>query len=385
MRLFPKYILTALLPLICLLMPCSCGDRAAATPDNADTVRMKHASLLHICRTDSFVVCDVENPWKRGEMLQRYILVDRDKPLPQTLPDGTLLRTPLRRAVAFSSVHGSLLCELGARGSLCGLCDVPYIINRDLLDDIRSGRLADMGAAHMPDAEKLIAAQPDALLVSPFAGAGYGVLERLGIPLIECADYMETSPLGRAEWMRFFGMLFGREDVAEDIFGKVETEYLQLAAAAGENPAMPKLLVDNVQSGTWYVPCGQSTMGVLFRDAGAEYIFSYIEGSGSQTLAPESVLRRGRSADLWLIKYGAAQDITYESLAADFPLYRELKPWKERRTFGCNVSDTPFFEETPFHPERLLRDISLIVSHHSAAPSGNTSWTDSLRYFKPLK
>lgn len=385
MRLPTKYILTALLPAVLLSVPLSCRNRAAADDGAADTVRLSYASLLHICRSDSFVVCDVENPWKRGEALRRYVLVGRDKPLPHTLPDGTLLRTPLDRAVAFSSVHGSLLCELGARASLCGVCDVPYIINKDLLDDVGSGRLADMGAAHQPDVERLIAARPDALLVSPFAGVGYGALERLGIPLVECADYMETSPLGRAEWIRFFGMLFGKEDVAENIFGKVEREYLQLADRAGKYSARPTLLVDNVQSGTWYVPCGQSTMGVMFRDAGANYVFSYLEGSGSQTLSPETVLRRGRDADLWLIKYGAAQDISYESLAAAYPLYRELKAWKRRSTFGCNVSKTPFFEETPFHPERLLRDIASIVYHNIPGTSSDMSWTDSLRYFKPLK
>jgi iron complex transport system substrate-binding protein len=195
---------------------------------------------------------------------------------------------------------------------------------------------------------------------------------------------METSPLGRAEWMRFFGILFGKEDAAEEIFSQVEKEYLMLAEKSGKLSVRPTLLVDNVQSGAWYVPCGQSTMGVLFRDAGANYVFSYLDGSGSQTLSPETVLQHGRNADLWIIKYGAPQDISYESLAADFALYRELKAWKERNVFGCNVSKTPFFEETPFHPERLLRDITSIVAHSASKSAKDKSWTDSLRYFKPL-
>lgn len=379
-----RHITLALFFVAALFLSFSCKNSVSIGAETADTLQFKYASLLHISRNDSFMVCDIENPWQRGHLLHRYIIVGKDQPLPKTLPEGTLLRTPLDRTVAFSSAHASLFYELGARDRLCGLCDIAYIQNDTLLHDVQSGRLADMGAAHQPDIEKLISARPEALFVSPFAGVGYGALERLGIPLIECADYMETSPLGRAEWMRFYAILLSEEDTAKDIFLQVEKEYQMLADKSEKKSDRPALLVDNVQSGVWYVPCGKSTMGVLFRDAGANYLFSYLDGSGSQTLSPETVLRRGKNADLWIIKYGAPQDISYESLAADFALYRELKAWKERKVFGCNVSKTPFFEETPFHPERLLQDISYIVAHSASKSAREKSWTDSLRYFKPL-
>ena len=380
-----KHLLTLLLLAASIFFLWACQDSKVAPAAKTDSLRLSYASLLHISLNDSFTICDVENPWHRGALLRRYILVAKDRPLPQHLPEGTLLRTPLERVVAFTSVHASLLCELQARSSLCGLCDVSYILNKELLSDVSCGKLPDMGAAHQPDVEKIIAARPEALLVSPFAGVGYGALERTGIPLIECADYMETSPLGRAEWIRFYGMLVGKDTLAENIFRQVETEYLHMAEKSKTTTHRPSLLVDNIQSGAWYVPCGQSTMGIMFRDANAQYLFSYLEGSGSQTLSPETVLKRGRNAQLWLIKYGAPEDITYQSLAADYPLYRHIKAWQDRRVFGCNVSEIPFFEQTPFHPELLLRDICSIVAHTAEDKGTDTSWTDSLRYFKPLK
>lgn len=380
---YPTLPVRAALPvfLLSLLMACGSPD----TPDVAGTpVTFRHASLLRVQRTDSFTVCDVMNPWREGTLLHRYVLVPRArKQLPSSLPEGTLVRTPLRRAVAFSSVHASLLCDLGAAESLCGVCDYDYIVRDDLRKAVAEGRMADMGAAHLPDAEKIVAARADALLVSPFENAGYAGVEGFNIPLIECADYMETSPLGRAEWMRFYGLLFGCEARADSIFRSIEAAYNNLAAEAANAPARPRLLVDNIQGGAWYVPGGSSTMGRIFRDAGADYCFDYLPGSGSVTLSFETIFSKARNADIWLIKYGAATDLTYAQMAADYAPYREFRAWRERRIWQCNVSHTPFFEDTPFHPERLLADLVRIFHPDFGMPTDSAATAP--HYFTPMQ
>ena len=361
----------------------ACGSPHAPEVDGSP-VTFRHASLLRVQRTDSFTVCDVMNPWRKGTLLHRYILVPRTRgKLPATLPEGTLVRTPLRRAVAFSAVHASLLCDLGATESLCGLCDYDYIVRDDLRKAVAEGRMADMGAAHLPDAEKILATGADALLVSPFENAGYAGVEGLDIPLIECADYMETSPLGRAEWMRFYGLLFGAETRADSIFRNIEAAYNALAAKASSAPSRPRLLVDNVQGGVWYVPGGSSTMGRLFRDAGADYCFAYLPESGSVTLSFETIFSKARDADIWLIKYGATTDLTYAQMAADYAPYSEFRAWRERRIWQCNVSHTPFFEDTPFHPERLLADLVRIFHPDLGVPTDTD--TPTPRYFTPMQ
>lgn len=339
----------------------ACNRQAPADVAGTRPVTLKYARLLHLAEADSFTLCDVLNPWREGTVLHRYVLVPAASPLPSKLPQGTLLRTPLRRAVAFSSVHASLLRDLGCLDRLCGLCDTAYVVLPALRQALRAGQIADMGAALQPDRERLAAADPDALLVSPFQNAGYGGLEQLNVPLVECADYMEASPLGRAEWMRFYGRLFGCTARADSLFANIAATYEQLQAEAAKAPTRPTVLVDHMQSGTWYVPGGRSTMGQLYADAGARYLFSDLQQAGSVSLSFETVLARARDADFWFTKYGAARDLTYATLAADYPPYRQFRAWQTHRIYQCNVSRTPYFELAPFRPDLLLRDVVSIV------------------------
>lgn len=357
----------------------SCGGAALSRSEGgADTVGLRYASLLAISRADSFTVCEVRNPWKPGTLLHRYVLVPRGSRLPSRRPDGTVVRVPLGRAVAFSSVHAALVADLGEARRLCGLCDVSYVVRPDLRRAVDEGRWLDMGAAHRPDVERIVGQKADALLVSPFENASYGGVEKLGVPLIECADYMETSPLGRAEWMRFYGILFGCEAKADSLFAVVERGYNALKAKAAAARTKPALLIDCMQGGTWYVPGGNSTMGRLYVDAGADYLFSDRPESGSVPLPFERVYRRGAEARLWLIKYGAAADYTYAGLRRDYAPNAGFRAWKERRIYGCNVSRKAFFEDASFRPDRLLRDVVAVV-HPELLPGYRPVWFEPLR------
>lgn len=343
------------------LLCAACSRPSAPDVEGARPVKLQYARLLRIAEADSFTLCDVLNPWREGTVLHRYVLVPAAAPLPSRLPQGTVLRTPLRRAVAFSSVHASLLRDLGCLSQLCGVCDTAYVVLPALRRALRTGRIADMGAALQPDRERLVAAGPDALLVSPFQNAGYGGLEQIGVPLVECADYMEASPLGRAEWMRFYGRLFGCTARADSLFAGIAATYEQIKAKAEKAPTRPTVLVDHMQSGTWYVPGGQSTMGQLYADAGARYLFSDLRQAGSVSLSFETVLARAKDAEFWFTKYGAASDLTYSALAADYPPYRQFRAWQKHRIYQCNVSQTPYFELAPFRPDLLLADVVSIV------------------------
>jgi len=363
--------------LLTALLLCACGHRTDAPGDQADTVAFRHAALLRVERTDSYAVADVRDAWHAGKLLHRYILVPRSRPLPARLPEGTLVRTPLRRAVAFTSVHAGLLAELGRTEALCGVCDAEYITLPAVKEAMARGEIADLGPAMRPATERIIAAKADALLVSPFENAGYGAIGKLGVPLIECADYMETSALGRAEWMRFFGLLFGCEARADSLFGEVESRYRALSRRALGCKSRPTLLCDRKDGAAWYVPGGESTLGKLYADAGARYLFADRRTSGSVPLSFETVYATAREADLWLLKYGHTESLDYELMRRDFAPYARFRPWRERRIFACNTFKTPYYEETPFHPERLLADIVAIL-HPEALPGHR------LRYYKPL-
>ena len=198
---------------------------------NADTAEvkgkrlgMRHSSLLSLVECDGYTVVDVDNPWGEG-LLQRYILVPEENVLPASLPDGTLLRTPVRRALLFSGVHTALFEELGVAEYIKAVCDAGYVYSKITAAAIAEGRVVDCGSSLDVNLERVAEASPDAIFVLPFENGGYGKLDRLRIPLVECADYMESSPLGCAEWVRFYGRLVGKGD-------KYDTEWQRMIAMA---------------------------------------------------------------------------------------------------------------------------------------------------------
>lgn len=360
------------------LLLTGCAGKQAETIQGAKDGGIQYAQLLKIEHADSFTVCDVMDAWNKGRTLHRYILIPRSAPMPTQCPKGTVVRTPLERAVAFTSVHGSLLCDLGAMKQLCGVCDYDYIMRPELRQAVTSGKLANMGMSTQPDLEKMIASHADALLVSPFQNASYGGIEKLNIPLIECADYMEATPLGRAEWMRFFGLLFGREATADSLFKIVEKNYTELTATVQKTTTRPTLLIDQKQGGAWYVPGGKSYLGSLYKDAGANYCFANNAESGSVSLSFETVFQKAHAADLWLIKSGGPTDLTYKQLQQDFAPNAQFKAFQEHHIWYCNSMKVPYFEEAPFHPDFLLKDL-IKIFHPEILPDYQT------RYFFPMK
>ena len=357
--------LCCLLLLAAGLVFAGCVDKGGALQEDggADSLAFRYATLLKVYHAGEADVVVIRNPWKPGAELHRYVLVARElgDVDADELPRGTLVRTPLSKAAIFSSVHLSLLQDLDALGSVLGVCDLEYVQNSAVHAGVAEGVIRDMGSGMNPNVELIVAGGTDGLLVSPFENAGYGALEQTGIPLIECADYMEVSPLARAEWMRLYGRLFGRAAEADSMFLRVEEEYLRLKQMAATVAVRPTVMCDMLQGAAWYVPGGRSTMGQVYQDAGADYLFQDRAEAGSLALGQEEVLSCAVDADVWFLKYGQSQDYTYAGLRKENPLYAEFAPYKRHRIYGCNTLRVPFYDVEPFHPDLLLADIISIL------------------------
>ncbi len=359
LRRFLKHSAACLLVAAVVLASCV-GERVEVC--NRKGIDFRYATLLRGERTDSFVRIDVLDPWDTSQVAMTYVLVPRSHNVPTALPHGTLVRTPLQRLVAFSAVHASLCNELGRLSHVSGVCDAEYVGSAALKKALHNGTLRNFGSAMQPSTEQIIQAGADALLISPFRDRVPGPAERLGIPVIACADYMEASPLARAEWVKFFGLLLNCESTADSIFARVEKTYNDLKATAAHVKQRPTLMIDLKTGPVWYVAGGRSTMGTLYHDAGLTYQFADNAERGSVALDFEQVFSRCAQSEYWLIKYGEATDKTYASLLLDEPRYRHFRPWRERHIACCNTLRTPYYEETPFHPERLLSE--LIYTFH---------------------
>ncbi len=366
------YLITVL-----FLSACS-GKGGTAAVSTGDTIKLKYADNLTLIDYKEYKVAQLRNPWDTTKVLHTYILIDKTKPEPQNLPEGTIIRTPLSKAVVYSAVHCSLLKQLGALKGIGGICDLKYIKMQEIHDGCRKGTIVDTGDGMNPDIEKIIDLHPDAIMLSPFENSGgYGRVEKLNIPIIECADYMETSALGRAEWMRFYGMLFGKQAQGDSLFTNVEKEYLSLKKQAVNALPKPSVICDLKSGSAWYMPGGKSTTAGIYADAGGDYVFKSENHSGSVPLAFETVFDKGQNADFWLIKYNQPANMTYRQLAKEYRPYSGFRAFKQHQVYGCNTNTVPFYEESPFHPDYLLKD--LIKIFHPTLFDGY-----QLRYFTKL-
>ena len=430
-----------------LMAACQGGKTAAADAEAGDTLEMKYAKLLTIVKhgdgeesSDAAEGIDyqyaeaiIANPWKAGTMLHRYILIPKGEEgdkmvtmLARRRSTGArcttdTVRTPVERSAVFIAPHCQLMYELGCQQAIRGVCDLNYINIPDVrkraasagkasAGNASSGNafagngssgnasaqnsIVDCGSSMAPDIERIIALKPEAILVSPFENSGgYGKLDKLRIPLIEAADYMESSPLGRAEWMKFYGMLFGRaknisttaagkaseaaagkaseatlpascELRADSLFAQIEKEYLKLKAEAGKLPKGLSILTERKTGNVWYVPGGQSTIGILLKDANARYIFSDDKHSGSLPMSPEQILAKGSQVDVWAFKYFGGAPLSQVQLLQEYDGYKALAAFNRGNIYQVDTSMVPYFELTSFHPELLLREF-IILAHGS--------------------
>lgn len=373
------YTFFSALVALSFLISCKNGN-ARLSETGGDTVRMDYARNLSMVEFDGYTVVKIRNPWDTALVLHEYILLPEGAEVPAAMSGkASVVRVPLKSSVVYSSVHNSLLCELGAGDAVAGVCDVRYIHLPELARRIEAGEVADCGNSMSPDIERMIQLMPGAILLSPFENSnGYGKLSQIGVPIVECADYMESSPLGRAEWMKFYGRLYGKSERADSLFNVTERDYLAVKALADSADFRPKVLMDRVYGGAWNVPGAYSTMGRFIEDAGGCNIFDGYKVSGSVGLAPEQVFYKAGDADVWLVRYAGEKEMTLRRLGEDNAIYRNLMPFKNKSVYGCNTAYRHFYEEVPFHPQWLLTE--LIELFHPELSADKTA----SRYFSRM-
>ena len=374
-----KFLLSAHIGLsVLLLSACGGGGKTSSALGQEEIIPLKYAENLTLVKGDGYTEARLRNPWDTTKVLHTYILVEKDKPMPDHLPPGTIVRTPLSKALVYTGVHCALIHELGMVKSIGGICELQYIKVPEIIEGCRKGTIVNAGEGTNPDIEKIIDLHPDALLLSPYENSGgHGQVEKLKVPIIECADYMETSALGSAEWIRFYGLLFHQSAKADSIFAIVEKNYNELKALASSQAKKPKVMCELKSGSAWYVPGGRSTTGKLYKDAGGDYLFDSYPNSGAVPLSFETVFDKAQDADVWLMKYNQASDKTLSGIREDYSPYANFKAFKERNVYGCNTGYQTYYEDFPFHPDLVLKDL-IKIFHPSLLPEYE------LKYFSKL-
>ena len=382
---FPSAVVLVVVFVVALMSLSGCRKSRLSTSDAVgDTIPLRYAQNLTMVRYSDGILVELKDPWHEGRILHRYWLTEDSNSKPSTIlsPLSSLhsplstIKFPLQRSVVFNTAHASLIGMLNATDRIAGVADLKYMLLPDVQRRVQQGEIVDCGNSMSPDIEQIVSLHADAILLSPFENSGgYGRLEKLGIPIIECADYMETSPLGRAEWMRFYGLLFGCSQQADSLFSMVEHAYCALRDSVSTSAPL-KILTERLTGSTWYVPGGKSTMGRLIADAGATYAWADDDHSGSLALSFETVLSKSGNADVWLMNTSSSQPFTYESLAAEHHGYTQFKAFRDRNIYFINTLQVPYFEEVSFRPDLLLRDYITMLHPNPQHPP--------LRYFQKM-
>ena len=350
----------------------SCRPSAQTTADAStalDTVRLHEAKGFRIVHHASFTQVDVYDPWNHLELGRRYYLVRSDSV--STPSDGYRLRVPLTSMAIASCTHVGFADVLGHTDAITGCCSPELIYNRQVRDGAAQGRIMNLGDAFAIQTEALVGLRPQAIMVN-----GYGTkdeqterLDQMGVIQIVNNEWIEQTPLARAEWVKFVAAFFCEEELADSLYDIVEQDYHRLAQAiASFDSPKPTVLSGNNFRGTWYLPSGTTYMGHLFHDAGADYRYAGDTTNGSLPLSVETIVREFSDADVWV----GAPTQTLSQLRNQDQKHTLFRAYKTGRVYNFLLRSLPdgandYWEQGVVRPDLILQDLAKIFYPDSLA------------------
>lgn len=291
----------------------------------------------------------VYNPWEKGKLLASFDLV-------KGKPRKGQFQIPLNRVAVFSATQLDAMTRLGLLDKVMGISDVRYLKNKEILKRYAAHKVTELEENNNYFIEKILETKPRAIFYTPFSSGQKMPRVLASIPAIPYLDYMEPSPLGRAEWIKFTAVFFGKEKQADSIFNRIRTRYLKLKALASHVRTRPTVFSGKYYDGQWYVPGGNSYFARIFKDAGGDYLWKNVHRQASFPLDFESVFKKAQHADFWRITgtYGVVP--SYKELANENQLFTRFDAFKEHHIIYCNPGKTDYFETSPLAPQILLAD-----------------------------
>lgn len=294
--------------------------------------------------------------------------------------DYTRLPNPLQsppRIATVSTTHVSLFAAVDQLNTVVGTAFADRIFNVDARQRINDGKIVDLSGEKDIDTEKTIAAEPTILITYPYGNNQYERLKDSDIIIVPFSEYLETHPLGRAEWIVAAGFLTGQVAEATARFEEIKSRYLTLDESTKDLPKsnQPIVFTGSHANGTWYAPSGNSFMSVFTADAGAQYLFNDRHESGNISLDFEELIVRAMSADYWGKVIYTPGELTLADLRADDARYTELPAFQKGQVFYCNAAETDYFGDAIVQPDVVLAD--LIKIFHPELLPGHEA-----RYFR---
>lgn len=353
----------------------------ALTP-TLKAISITHAKGFKVFQADHYKKIEVTSPWPGATDIFTYILIKRGSEKPENIEYDALIEIPVQKLVVTSTSHIPALELLDVENTLVGFPGSEYISSEKTRKNIDSGKVKELGINESINTEVLLELQPD--LVIGFSidsqNKTYETIQNSGISVVYNGDWVEETPLGKAEWIKFFAPFFNKEKEADSIFSNIEKEYTYAKRIAGKATKKPTVLSGAMYKDIWYLPAGESWVAQFLNDANADYLWKDTKGSGSLSLSFESVFEKAQNADFWI---GTSQFTSYEELDNATLHYRKFKAYNDKKlyTFSMTKGETGgllYYELSPSRPDVVLKDIIHII-HPGLLPD------HQLFFFKPLK
>ena len=326
---------------------------------------IKYAKGFDIQRFNNSSKLIIKSPYPKATQHIEYIITTNNNSSAM-YPKGTLIKTPLKSVVVTSTTHIPMLELLGVENTLVGFPHTKYISSKKTRKLIANNTIQEVGVKAALNTEILLDLKPDAVIGFSMSktNKSLNLIEKSGIPTILNGDWLEETPLGRAEWIKFFGILYDKEKEADSIFNIIEKNYLEAKRIASKAKKSPSILSGAIMSkDIWNLPAGESFVAQFLTDANTNYLWKDSKGKGSLSISFESVLDKGKNAEIWIApgyfstkKQMLARNKNYQTFAA----YKNNQLYTFANTTG-ETGGITYFELGPTRPDLVLKDIIKIV------------------------
>ncbi len=323
----------------------------------------QYAEEITVDYHNHYKVVTLSTPWKEADRNFTYLLVQCGTPTPSGYPDAHIISIPIQSIVTLSTTHLPHLDKLDQLDALVGVSDTRLISTAAVIDRIEQGAIQQVSQGGTLDLERVVDLDPD--LVMAF-GTGdperdvHPKLKEIGLSVALNAEYMETSPLGRAEWIKFTALFFNQEQKADSVFNAMVQSYESLQDRVKAVDERPTVMVGGNFSGVWYVPGGDSFAARFLKDAGADYLWSENPTAGSLALSVETVFDRAATAEVWLD--GKQSWRSKADILAEDERYQEFQAFQTGQIFIPNArlnanGGNDYWEGGLINPHLILSDL----------------------------
>lgn len=266
---------------------------------------IKYAKGFSVKEYETYKIIEIKKPWPKAEKIYKYVLISKENAAKTSFKQENyngIIINPIQKIVVTSTTHIPALELLNEEETLVGFPGTDYISSKKTRKLIDNGNIRELGKNEGINTEVLLALQPDVIIGFGIDGNNrtFETIKKAKIPVIFNGDWVEGSPLAKAEWIKLFGVLFNKEKEADSIFRTIEKNYLDAKNLAKYAKAKPRILSGAMHKDIWYLPNGNSTEAQLLEDAHTSYLWQDSEGTGSLSLNFETVYTRAKDADIWL-------------------------------------------------------------------------------------